>query len=175
MSKSAALIPPLAQSPTLKLSPQSHWVQTGAAAPDGASACPGSGCRAGLHGAAALATGSISGAQPQFWVSIGPGLHSVSLPPALHSLPPAAPSTPCPSGCGLPILSCSTASVHCLRSASLSLDPSLCVSHPKTPRGSIGLAGQALGSGPCSQTRLPTAVLGQGSRSGLPSCGQSHG
>lgn len=67
---------------------------------------------------------------------------------------------------------------HCLLSACHSLDPSLCVQHPKAPRGSIYLAGQTLGSGPRAQAKLLTAALGQGSKSGVPSCGQrlgSHG
>lgn len=60
---------------------------------------------------------------------------------------------------------------HCLLSACRSLDPSLCVRRPKAPRGSIYLAGQTLGSGPRTQAKLLTAALGQGSKSGVPSCG----
>lgn len=50
----------------------------------------------------------------------------------------------------------------------------LCVCfHPKAPSESICLAGQTLGSGSRSRARLLTAALGQGSKSGVPSCGQS--
>lgn len=94
------------------------------------------------------------------------------------------PSTPCPQArcCPSDGLCCLVASASrpphtaCSpRVSPCSLDPPLCVSHPKAPSESICLAGQTLGSGPGSQARLLTAALGQGSKSGLPSCGQSLG
>lgn len=99
-------------------------------------------------------------------LSLGPGLCCVSQLLALPSLPPSVPS--------LPALQNWELLFTVALSKSLSGSLSVCFAS-KAPRGSIGLAGQTMGSGPCSRARLLTAALGQGSTSGLPSCGQSHG
>lgn len=123
--------------------------------------------------------GSGSEARPWSWMSPGPGLrgcplallfpHTYSLHPPLSALRiTAVPPMVCAAWWPLRTTRSPRASLG-------SLDPSLCVFNPKTPSESICLAGQTLGSGPCSRARLLTAALGQGSKSGLPSCGQSPG
>lgn len=102
--------------------------------------------------------GSSSEAQPWFWMSLGPGSAAVSqllLFPLIYS----APSTlrcqdhRCPSH-GLCSLVASAPQPPCTacspRVSLCSLDPSLCVFVQKSPSESICLAGQTLGSGPCS-------------------------